>query len=91
MLRSLGVPVKGATEIYGDNLGMIISCTEPDSDLKNKYVAISYHKLRESAVAGIVNPLKVCMTVNRVGILTKGVSEVNLGSLSDESYGFDWG
>ena len=91
MLRSLSVPVKGATAICDDNLGMIISCTEPDSDLKKKYVAISYHKLRGSAAAGIVKPLKVCMTVNRVEILTKVVSEVTLGSLSDASYGFDWG
>ena len=89
-MRSLSVPVKGATAICGDNLGMIISCTEPDSELKKKYVAISYHKLRESAVARIVNPLKVCTPVNRADIIIKGVSVGTLGSLSDASYGFDW-
>ena len=30
MLRSLGVPVIGATALCGDNLGMIISSTNPD-------------------------------------------------------------
>ena len=45
MLRSLGVPVRGATAICGDNLGMIISSTNPDSELKKKHVAISFHKL----------------------------------------------
>ena len=29
MLRSLGVPVTGDTALCGDNLGMIISCTNP--------------------------------------------------------------
>ena len=49
-------------------------------------MAISYHKLQESAAAGIVNPIKVCMTVNRSDILTKGVSEGTLGSFSDASF-----
>ena len=90
MLRSLSVPVKGATEICGEKLGMIIYCTNPDSELKKKHVVISYHKLRESAAAGIVNPLKVCTTVNLADILIKGVSAGTLGSLYDESYGVDW-
>ena len=64
ILSSLGVPIKGATAICGDKLGMIISFTNPESELKKKHVVISYHKLRESAAARIVNPLKVCTTVN---------------------------
>ena len=91
MLRSLGVPVKGATALCGDNKGMIIYCINPDLDIKYKYVAISYHKLRESAAAGIVKPLKVCMTVNRADILTKSVSAGTLDSFSDASYGIDCG
>ena len=59
MLMSLGVPVKGPTKICGDNLGMIIYCANPDSEIKKKHVAISYHKLWESAAAGIVKPMKV--------------------------------
>ena len=46
MLRSLVVPVKGATALCRDNLGMIISCINPYSDLKKKHLAISYHKLQ---------------------------------------------
>ena len=34
MLMSLGVPVNVPTDLCGDNLGMIISSTNPDSDLK---------------------------------------------------------
>ena len=91
MLRSLGVPVIGARALCGDNLGMIISSTNPDLELKKKCVAISYHKLRESAPAGIVNPIKVCTTVNRADIFTKGVSVGTLISLSDASYGVNCG
>ena len=69
MLRSLGFPVKVPTELCGDNLRMIISITNPDADVKNKHVAISYHKLWESVEAGIVNPIKVCKTVIRSDIL----------------------
>ena len=89
-LSSLGVPMKGPMSIFGDNLVMIISCTNPDLELKNKHVAILYHKFRESAASGIFNPIKVCMMVNRSNILTKSTSVVMLGSLSDESYGVNW-
>ena len=77
MLRSLGVPVKYSTALCGDNLGMIISCTNPDLELKKKHVDISYYKLQEIAAAGIFNPLKVftivnraCMRVRRTGLST---------------------
>ena len=90
MLRSLGVPVISATALCGDNLGMIISSTNPDSELKKKHVAISYRKLWESAEAGIFNPIKFCTTVNRADIFTKGTSAGTLGSLSDASYGVNW-
>ena len=59
MLRSLGVPVLGATALCGDNLGMIMSSTNPDSELKKKNVATSLHKIWECAAAGIVNLIKV--------------------------------
>ena len=41
MLRSLGVLIIGDTELCGDNLVMIISITNPDSELRKKHVAIS--------------------------------------------------
>ena len=90
MLRSLGVPVLGATALCGDNLGMIMPSTNPDSELKKKHVAISFHKLRECASAGIVNLIKMCTTVNISDILTKGTPAGTLGSLSDASYGVNW-
>jgi len=90
MLRSLGVPVPGPTRLCGDNLGMIMSSTNPDSELKKKHVAISFHKLRECTAARIVNLIKVDTTVNRSDILTKGTPAGTLGKLSDASYGVGW-
>ena len=90
MLKSLCVPVKVASELCGKKLGMIISCTNPDSDLKNKHVDISYHKLRVCTADGIFNPIKVCTMVTQSDIFTKCVLVVTLGSLYDASYGVDW-
>ena len=72
--------------LCGDNLGMIISSTDPDSELKKKHVAISYHKLWECAAAGIVNLIKVCTEVNQSDIFNNGVSVGTLSSLSNASY-----
>ena len=70
---------------------MIISCTNPDLELKNKHVEISYHKLRESAAAGIVNPIGVCTMVNRSDMLTKGKLVGTLGIFYNASHGVEWG
>ena len=91
MLRSLSVPVKGTTALCGDNLGMIISCTNPELELKKKHVAISYHKLRECTAAGIFNPIKIYTMVNQAEVFTKCVLVGTLGSLSDASYVVEWG
>ena len=56
--------MKVPMHICGFNLGMIIYSINLDLELKKKHVAISYHKLRESATARILNPIKVCLTVN---------------------------
>ena len=70
-------------ELYGENLVMVIYCTNLKSELKKKHMVISYHKLQKSGAARIVNPLKVCATANQSYILTKGVLVGTLGSLSD--------
>ena len=91
MLRSLGVPMKGSTKLCRDNLGMIISRTNPDLELKKKHVAISYHKKRDSAAVRIVIPIKICTMVNQSNIPTKSISVGMLGSLSYSSYGVNLG
>ena len=59
MLRCLGIPVTNPTNLYGDNFGSIQSASIPDLELKKKHVAISYHFVRESIAAKIVNTIWV--------------------------------
>ena len=74
MLRCLGVKVRHASLICGDNMGVIQNCTLPDSLLKKKHVAIAFHMTREAAAAGICHPIKIKSEHNFADILTKAVS-----------------
>jgi hypothetical protein len=71
MLRCLGVKVATASLICGDNMGVVQNATIKDSLLKKKHVAISYHKVREAAAAGIVHPIKTPGVHNYADVLTK--------------------
>ena len=74
LLRCLGVKVKHASLICGDNKGVIQNCTIQDSLLKKKHVAIAYHMTREAAAAGMVHPIKTKSGNNFSDILTKAVT-----------------
>ena len=74
MLRCLGVKVKHASLVCGDNKGVIQNSTISDSLLKKKNVAIAYHKTREAAAAGIIHPIKVDGKNNFADLLTKAVT-----------------
>jgi hypothetical protein len=75
MLRCLGVKVTHPTYLFGDNLGVVQNVTMKDSLLKKKHVAISYHKVRESAAAGIVHPMKIDTKDNIADCLTKSLTQ----------------
>jgi hypothetical protein len=54
--RYLGVEVIGGpTHLFGDNESVITSGTIPQSTLNKRHVALSFHRVRESIAAGIVN------------------------------------
>ena len=71
MLRCLGVSVTYASLVCGDNLGVVQNSTVKDSLLKKQHVAISYHKVRETAAAGIAHPIKTPGSNNCADVLTK--------------------
>ena len=73
MLRCLGIPVTKASSLFGDNLGVIQNAANPDSDLKKKHVAISYHAVREAIAAGSVMPYWLKGKVNMSDIMTKQI------------------
>ena len=76
MLRCLGCNLpagKQPTVIFGDNLGTILSASNPEADLSKKHVALSYHIVRESIAAGIAVPYWLKGQWNPADILTKQI------------------
>ena len=71
MLRCLGVTVKHASLVCGDNMGVVQNATISESLLKKKHVAMSHHKTREAAAAGIAHPIEVGGDDNFADVLTE--------------------
>ena len=71
MMQYLGVVVKTANLMCGNNLGVVQNSTIKAILLKKKHVVISYHKTYENAAAGIVHPIKTCGTIDYSDVLTK--------------------
>jgi hypothetical protein len=74
-LRSLGVPVEGPSILLGDNRGVVLSATQFTSVLTKKHHAISYHKVRESIAAGIVDFRWIDGNNNLADLMTKPVAK----------------
>ena len=74
--------------ICGDSMSVFHNVSESDSLLKKKHVAISYHKTREAAAAGVVHPVKVSGEHNYADLMTKSQALKCFNYLSN---GFMWG
>jgi hypothetical protein len=53
-LRQLGVKVLGNSYLFGDNESVVTSGTIPHSGLQKRWLALSYHRVREAIAAGIL-------------------------------------
>ena len=53
-LQMFGVPIDGASWLFGDNKSVVMSSTMPHSTLGKWWNALSYHRCREAVAAGIV-------------------------------------
>ncbi len=71
MLRAMGIPVKSATTIFGDNKAVIDNAMNPYADNMKKHVAISFHSVREAIAAGIIECYWVKGGYNIADICTK--------------------
>jgi hypothetical protein len=69
--RYLGVEVIGPTHLFGDNESVVTSGTIPQSTLNKRHVALSFHRVRESIAAGIVNFHHVSTNDNPADVLSK--------------------
>jgi hypothetical protein len=70
-LRMMGIEVDGATNVFCDNDSVVKNSTRPESTLKKKHNAISYHRVHEAQAAGIVRIAKEDGETNLADVLTK--------------------
>ena len=70
-LMSIGVPLKGPTNVLCDNQGVVMNTSIPESTLSKKHNSINYHIIREAAAAGILRVGKEDTGTNLADALTK--------------------
>ena len=70
-LMSIGVPLKGPTNVLCDNQGVVMNTSIPESTLSKKHNSINYHIIREAAAAGILRVGKEDTMTNLADVLTK--------------------
>jgi len=70
-LRMLGVPIEGPSIMFGDNMAVINSASIPESNLKKRHNALSYHRVREAIAAKVLKFYHIKGTENPADILTK--------------------
>ena len=69
--RYLGVPIDGASIMFGDNESVVNSGSVPNSKLTKRHNALSYHRTREAVAAGITQLHYIRGSDNPADILTK--------------------
>jgi hypothetical protein len=67
----LGIPVSEPTNMYGDNMSVVLNTTVPSSQLKKKHNAIAYHRVQEAIAGKIVELHHIPSTDNIADVLTK--------------------
>ena len=75
-VRMMGVPVKGASYVYGDNMSVVNNTSKPESTLKKKSNSICYHAVREAiamgeALVAHIPTKKLCLLVHQ-GVVWAG-------------------
>jgi hypothetical protein len=70
-LRYLGVPVKGAARLFGDNKSVVTSGSVPHSKLNKRHQALSYHSVREGIASGMLSFNHIPGLINPADILSK--------------------
>jgi len=76
-LRSSGVRVQQATNIWVDNMSVVLSSTNPGSPLNKKNVALAYHFVREHAANEVVSIRKIQSTHNYADAFTKALDSTS--------------
>ena len=77
-LRYLGVPIHGATQLFGDNKSVVTSGSIPHSRLTKRHHGLSYHFTREAVASDMISFHHLPGPLNPADILSKhwGYSQV---------------
>jgi hypothetical protein len=70
-LKHLGVPLDGPTNLFCDNMSVVMSSTIPESVLKKKHNSIAYHKVRETIASGAIRAAHEPTGTNLADLLSK--------------------
>ena len=70
-LRYLGVPVHGATRLFGDNGSVVNGGSKPHSPLKKRHLSLAYHYTREAVASQAIDYQFVPGSINPSDILSK--------------------
>ena len=70
-MRYLGVHVKGATYMFGDNQTVVNSCSMPKARLHKRHVIISFHRIREAVAAKVLHFIHMPGANNPADVLSK--------------------
>ena len=82
-LRSLGMKIDKPAKVYCDNLAVVNNCTQEESLLKKKHVAVAYHTVREAVAGKIVEVHKVDTKNNLADVFTKSLPGAVMNPLND--------
>jgi hypothetical protein len=81
-LRMMGISIDGPTNLFGDNMSVVINATYVESPLKKKHNAIAYHRVREAIASGFVRLAHEPGETNLADILSKPLPGPRLRILS---------
>ena len=70
-LRYLGVPIRSASCMFGDNKSIVISSMTPHGKIHKRHVALSFHRVRDAIAANIINYQFIDGKLNPADILSK--------------------
>jgi hypothetical protein len=70
----MGIPVKGATYMYGDDMSVVTNSSKPESTLKKKLNSICYHAVCEVVAMGKALVAHILTKKNLADLFTKVLS-----------------
>jgi hypothetical protein len=73
-LRMMGVPIKGPTYVFGDNMSVIHNSSKVESVQKKKCNLVCYHAVRESVAMGETLVAHISTHENPADLITKCLS-----------------